>query len=68
MKVQLREGFERQYTYERLVVVRTIATKRWEHEQLKEKERGKVDQKIREYEAQKAGGYLTGLKSMFGFG
>jgi hypothetical protein len=32
LKLELRDKFEKSFTYEKLVVMRTIATKRFEHE------------------------------------
>ena len=49
-------------------MVRTIATKKFEHEQLLKSEKSKVDAKIKEYETQKSGGYFSGIKGMLGFG
>ena len=64
----MREKFERSFTYEKLVVMRTISTKRFEHEQFQKLEKTKIAAKIKEYEAQKSGGYLSGLKGMLGLG
>ncbi len=51
LKLELRDKFEKSFTYEKLVVMRTIATKRFEHDQLQKLEKSKVATKIKEYEA-----------------
>ncbi len=67
MKNQLREQYEKHFTFEKLVLVRTIATKSFEFEQIKKIEEAKVQVKLKEIDRNNSG-ILTSIKGMFGYG
>ena len=71
VKTQLRDQFEKQFTFEKLVLVRTIATKSFEFEEIKKIEEAKVQVKLKEIEKSQSSsgsGLMTSIKGMFGYG
>ena len=72
VKTQLREQYEKHHTFDKLVLVRTIATKSYEFEQIKKVEEAKVQDKIKQIDPTSAagggGGFFSSIKGMFGYG
>lgn len=67
VREEMRDRFEKDFAYEKLALLRTIATKKYEFELMKHKEESKVQAKIKEIDAHKHG-YLASVKGFFGWG